>query len=153
MSPTVRIDDEVYAWLQNQARPFEDTPNSVLRRIAGLDKSADAKEVGTVPTATKSQRGAKTPQSAYRSRILKILLQHGGQASRTEVLNEVERTMARQLTPIDRAKIESGTIRWQKSAEWEVRAMREARLLKPVVETPTGVWALTKKGEDAAQDL
>ncbi len=37
MSPTIRIDNEVWAWLQQQARPFEDTPNSVLRRVAGLD--------------------------------------------------------------------------------------------------------------------
>ena len=37
MSPAIRIDDEVYAWLQSNARPFEDTPNSVLRRLAGLD--------------------------------------------------------------------------------------------------------------------
>ena len=35
--PTIRIDDEVYAWLQKQARPFEDTPNSVLRRIANIE--------------------------------------------------------------------------------------------------------------------
>ena len=35
--PTIRIDEEVYAWLQSQARPFEDTPNSVLRRVAGLE--------------------------------------------------------------------------------------------------------------------
>jgi hypothetical protein len=38
MSPTIRIDEEVYKWLQTQAMPFEDTPNSVLRRIADLDK-------------------------------------------------------------------------------------------------------------------
>jgi len=37
MSPTIRIDDEVYRWLQSQAVPFEDNPNSVLRRLAGLD--------------------------------------------------------------------------------------------------------------------
>ena len=36
--PTIRIDDEVYVWLQKQARPFEDTPNSVLRRIANFEK-------------------------------------------------------------------------------------------------------------------
>ena len=36
--PTIRIDDEVYAWLQKQACPFEDTPNMVLRRVAGLDE-------------------------------------------------------------------------------------------------------------------
>src|SRR6266581_195117 len=34
--PTIRIDDEVWAWLKNHARPLEDTPNSVLQRIARL---------------------------------------------------------------------------------------------------------------------
>jgi hypothetical protein len=43
MAPIIRIDDEVYAWLQKQASPFEDTPNSVLRKLAGLEE-ADAKE-------------------------------------------------------------------------------------------------------------
>lgn len=35
--PVIRIDDDVYKWLQSQARPFEDTPNSVLRRLGALD--------------------------------------------------------------------------------------------------------------------
>src|SRR6266571_1333291 len=38
MSPVIRIDDEVWAWLKSLARPFEDTPNSVLRSIAGIDR-------------------------------------------------------------------------------------------------------------------
>ena len=38
MCPTIRIDDEVYRWLQEQAVPFDDTPNSVLRRLAKLDQ-------------------------------------------------------------------------------------------------------------------
>jgi hypothetical protein len=50
MSPTVRIDDEVWGWLQRLARPFEDTPNSVLRRVAGLD--AGLPEVAASMTAT-----------------------------------------------------------------------------------------------------
>ena len=37
VSPSIRIDDAVWDWLKGQARPFEDTPNSVLRRVAGLD--------------------------------------------------------------------------------------------------------------------
>lgn len=37
MAPTIRIDEEVYGWLQRNAKPFEDTPNSVLRRLAGID--------------------------------------------------------------------------------------------------------------------
>ncbi|HLF79693.1 MAG TPA: hypothetical protein VJB57_19605 [Dehalococcoidia bacterium] len=43
MSPTIRIDDQVWAWLKTQAEPLEDTPNTVLRRIAGLDKPSGAK--------------------------------------------------------------------------------------------------------------
>ncbi len=39
--PTIRIDREVYTWLQEQGRAFEDTPNSVLRRIAGLDNQVE----------------------------------------------------------------------------------------------------------------
>jgi hypothetical protein len=35
--PDIQIDQEVYEWLQEQARAFEDTPNSVMRKIAGLD--------------------------------------------------------------------------------------------------------------------
>jgi hypothetical protein len=37
--PTIRIDEDVYKWLKSQAEPFEDTPNSVLRRLAGIDRS------------------------------------------------------------------------------------------------------------------
>ena len=37
MSPVVRVDDDVWEWLKTQARPLEDTPNSVLRRVAGID--------------------------------------------------------------------------------------------------------------------
>jgi hypothetical protein len=34
--PTIRIDDDVYDWLQQRAKPFKDTPNSVLRRELGI---------------------------------------------------------------------------------------------------------------------
>ena len=34
--PTIRIDDDVYDWLQQRAKPFVDTPNSVLRRELGI---------------------------------------------------------------------------------------------------------------------
>lgn len=43
MPPTIRIDDEVYAWLKDHAQPFEDTPNSVLRRLFRMD------ECGQIP--------------------------------------------------------------------------------------------------------
>lgn len=152
MAPTIRIDDEVYSWLQGQARPFDDTPNSVLRRLARLDGEPSASATKENTRAEPTPRGVKTPQGAYREPILKILANHGGQAARTVVLNGLEKVLAKQLTPFDKGTIESGTIRWQKSAEFEVYAMRKSGLLKAVSETPPGYWTLTKLGERKASD-
>ena len=152
MAPTIRIDEAVYTWLQQQARPFEDTPNSVLRRIAKLEDAITAQDTARASTAKHSHQ-EKTPQSAYREPILKILLEHGGQISRTEGLKEVEKKLAGQLTPFDKKAIKSGDIRWQKTAEWEVRKMRMANLIQPVHETPRGVWALTEKGTTVAREI
>ncbi len=55
MSPTIRIDNDVYAWLQERARPFEDTPNSVLRRLAGLDEDKVARP--TIPQKAGNSSG------------------------------------------------------------------------------------------------
>lgn len=46
MSPTIRITDEVYARLQQQAEPFIDTPDSVLRRLLGLPGQAPQDPTG-----------------------------------------------------------------------------------------------------------
>jgi hypothetical protein len=35
--PVIRVDPDVWEWLKRNARPLEDTPNSVLRRLAGFD--------------------------------------------------------------------------------------------------------------------
>ena len=144
--PTIRIDDEVYTWLQNLARPFEDTPNSVLRRIAKLEEVPKVEKTITRKNInTKVVSGPKTPQNAFRDPIIKILKRLGGQGYRAQVLRELEKDMAEQLTDYDKSDISSGTIRWQKSAEWEIRVMREKHILKPVSETPRGVWALAEQ--------
>jgi hypothetical protein len=68
MSPTIRIDDHVYAWLQAEAIPFDDTPNSVLRRIAGLDEAKGAQSPATKePAVARSARnysGRRSPMTS-----------------------------------------------------------------------------------------
>ena len=156
MAPTIRIDDEVYVSLQSQARPFEDTPNSVMRRILGLGEVTKSKGHSPRPRpvgSSHTSRGEKTSQEAFRAPILTVLMKHNGEIHRAQALKELENAMADQLTDYDKADLNSGTIRWQKSAEWEVRAMREESLLKPVSETSRGVWALTDKGLEIALAL
>jgi hypothetical protein len=55
--PTIRIDDEVYEVLQRRAKPFVDTPNSVLRRV--LDLEAEPQE--SMPPAQSAVRGELRP--------------------------------------------------------------------------------------------
>ena len=46
-SKVIRIDEDVWAELQQRARPLEDTPNSVLRRVFGLPEASSANAEGT----------------------------------------------------------------------------------------------------------
>jgi hypothetical protein len=98
-------------------------------------------------------RGTKTPQRAYREPILRILATHHGRATRTAVLKELERDLGATLTEFDRSDIRSGSIRWQKSAEWEISTMRQEGLLKPQNESPRGEWCLTPAGAKLAGTL
>lgn len=59
--PTIRIDDEVYSWLQSQATPFEDTPNAVLRRTIDRITELEARPCCSQPeTAPDSPRFSPT---------------------------------------------------------------------------------------------
>jgi 5-methylcytosine-specific restriction protein A len=44
--PVLRVDNEVYEKLREQAVPFEDTPNSVLRRLLALDHESGSSTFG-----------------------------------------------------------------------------------------------------------
>lgn len=47
MSRTIRVDEDVFARLQELAEPFVDTPNSALRKVLGLDQSVAEQRLGT----------------------------------------------------------------------------------------------------------
>lgn len=73
MAPVVRIDDDVWEWLKSHARPLEDTPNSVLRRVAGLDHKQSVRRMtdGAAQTAT-TQRNS--PRAIKKSKLLDVFL-------------------------------------------------------------------------------
>ena len=65
MSPVVRVDADVWEWLKRLARPLEDTPNSVLRRVAGLDPDAPTGSLSG-STAKSGPARSKVPTSPVR---------------------------------------------------------------------------------------
>src|SRR5437899_1393973 len=67
MSPSVRIDEEVYRELQKRAEPFVDTPNSVLRRILDLNHGVTAHADAVVSQSPISEKEVKAVSRRGRS--------------------------------------------------------------------------------------
>jgi len=70
MMPTIRVDDDVWRHLQSKAKPFEDTPNDVLRRELGLGQRgalpAQKKEIGRHETFKPDRDYARLRVRSYR---------------------------------------------------------------------------------------
>ena len=166
MSPSVRVDSEVYATLQKRAEPFVDTPNSVLRRLLGLDNQGEApslksrgKGSSAKPKArpTKPRRsprapsGALLPEQAYVEPILDVLKDSGGSMSTGAVIEAVGRRLEKQLKPLDWEQLTTGGIRWQNRVQFvRLRLVDEGLLSKGA---PRGVWVLTDKGKERVAEM
>src|SRR2546427_414715 len=141
--PTIRVDNDVWEWLKRNARPLEDTPNSVLRRVAGLDAHNATPKSLVSPSPSRSPRArprGHMPQAHFREPILVVLHRHNGQLPRQHALRELEAMLSNELTAEDYSTIESGAVRWQKSAEWQVHTMRRDGLLEAVENSRSGLW-------------
>ena len=66
MSPTVRIDDDVFDELKKHAEPFVDTPNTVLRRLLNLGDPGFAESHGGGEAGVADERDATKPIDSAR---------------------------------------------------------------------------------------
>jgi Mrr N-terminal domain len=147
MSLSIEIDDDVFELLKDRAEPFVDTPNTVLRRLLGLDR-VDAR-----PTAVDEQTGEKAaraapgtllPEREYELPILCQLDVRGGRAPSREVVEAVGKELAGKLTELDKQPLRSGDIRWQKRAAFvRLRLVERGELLE---KSPRGTWEISDKG-------
>jgi hypothetical protein len=65
--PNIRIDRDVYEALQKGAEPFVDTPNTVLRRLLGLDPAAKDGAVEHSASKTRDGHGRTKSRAAATS--------------------------------------------------------------------------------------
>lgn len=65
MMPTIRIDQDVWTFLQSKAKPFEDTPNDVLRRELGLEVATRWSEKQTTNTRGNTTTPLLSPNRDY----------------------------------------------------------------------------------------
>jgi Mrr N-terminal domain len=137
LSKKVPLDDDVYEALQQRAEPFVDTPNSVLRRILGLDDNRPQEPGG-------AEGG--THQRAYRLPIAASLVRRGGTARVRVVLADIEEQMGSQLDSHDRGLTKSGETRWRNRVQWARLEMVHEGLLEKA--SDRGTWTITPAGRD-----
>jgi hypothetical protein len=97
--PTIRIDDEVYRYLQERAEPFTDNPNTVLRRLFGLAEPVDDRTVGRPA----GMPPGWTPTRYLEGRVVVLTgpggthVESGARSSRGADLNQVQTDLAERV--------------------------------------------------------
>lgn len=172
MSPHIELDQEIFDFLKTKAEPFVDTPNTVLRRLLGLDSattrtanlvvpanpSVDAPDTRGTKATKKTAKSATTKRTRaaagtllreerYELPLLKALADAGGQAPYRDVVDAVGRELKDDLLPADFEHLNSGAVRWQSRLQFvRLRLIERGYLDK---NAPRGVWAITDAGHSA----
>jgi hypothetical protein len=146
----IEIDNQVFEAIKANAEPFVDTPNSVLRRLLGIEGGGPTMEVP--PSRKKAGRaspGSILPESEYEVPILRELVERGGSGHATDVTDAVGQRMVDRLTEMDREKLDSGDIRWRNRVQFTRLKLKERGLI--AADSPRGVWEITDAGRKVAK--
>lgn len=155
MMPVVRIADETWGRLQGYARPFEDTPDDVIRKaLDALDEqSGKAATPKPVPAKAvkKGRKGSKLPQKEFRAPLMRALLGLGGTAQASDVRDALEPTIKPMLLEGDLEPVSTGDPRWWNAVCWERSELVKEGLFRS--DSPRGVWELSESGMETAKAL
>jgi len=90
-------------------------------------------------------RGLRTPEDAFRRPILEALVELGGSAPASQVLELVAQKMQAILNPHDWEPLPSGSaIRWRNTAQWCRQSLVREGLMK--ADSPHGIWEISDQG-------
>lgn len=93
----------------------------------------------------KLKEGLRTPNEKYIIPILESLIELGGKAQRSKVMNKIHEKMKDILNKYDYEYLPSGKhIRWRNTAQWcKFQLIQQGLMSK---DSPFGIWEITKEG-------
>jgi len=150
--PVVRISDDTWARLQQHARPFEDTPDDVIRKaLSVLDGSMPSKKEIAAEGKTKAKPKKKLPQKFFREPLLLSLLALGGTAQASDIRQMMEPMVRKHLLEGDVEPVSTGEPRWWNAVCWERSELVKEQSFRS--DSPRGVWELSEKGRELAKKI
>lgn len=150
MARTIQLSDATYRRLLRQALSFGDTPEDVINRLLEVVGDGDPlrrEEIRKVIRETKesprSATGSLLPEREYWKPILRSIVEAGGSATASDVIDAVGEQLKDSLTPRDFDRLEMGEIRWRNRARFARLRMTELGLLSS---PHRGTWGITDSG-------
>lgn len=141
------VDDDVYAALQARAEPLVDDINSLLRRLLA-QAGGPAETVAPAPPKRRkvpTGRRAGSSDTEYELPVLRALVEAGGRAPTSEVIDKVGAALSDRLTAVDWDELpSSGYVRWKNRTQFARLNLVKRGDLE--INTPRGVWAITEQG-------
>jgi predicted CopG family antitoxin len=155
MTRVIKIDDDVYESLKKLADPFEDTPNTIIRKLLFSDQSTMKQNI-KITTKTKPLirigKGKSTIQKVYEEWLIYILWnEFKGRANKNDVTKATILNMQKSglLKEADFEKVSTGETRAVNKIAWGRQRLKEEGFISP--DSPAGVWELTEKGIEKAK--
>jgi predicted CopG family antitoxin len=163
MMPTIRIEDDVFKGLQQLAKPFVDSPSSVIRQLLeerGVLKAQDTN--GAADSHARESRSRSvgttanglTPQPVYESYLHVILAKEfSGRGHKRDVTHAVVKRMMKDghIGPADQEIVSTGETKAENTIAWARNALKDRGQISRI--SPRGIWELTAEGKDTANKV
>jgi hypothetical protein len=141
----VKLSERTLERLFHHARSFDDDVETVLERvldeIEARGSSADFTGLSDEPRDESEDLLAET---AYWVPILELLVEAGGSARGSAVIDALEGRLGAQFTRSDHRALKTGEVRWRNRARFARLRMKEGGLVS--ANSPRGVWEITPAG-------
>jgi Mrr N-terminal domain len=149
----IDLSEETYNRLLRQASSFEDTAEDVIERLLDAVDGDDELQVQALKRRRKSRAtpGSILPEGEYWRPILSIIVEAGGSAPASDVIEGLGRRLKSVLTPRDLEPLNMGEVRWRNRARFARLRMTQQGLLSKT--SHRGIWEITDAGRDYLKRL
>lgn len=144
--PVIRISDATYARMQRHAKPFEDTPESIIAKaLDALDMINDEPAASPQVEPRKRSDAPKLPQKEFRLPLLMTLLKAGGSAPAKDVRATIEPLISYRLREGDYESVSTGDPRWWNAVCWTRNELVKEGLMRG--DSERGTWEVSDAGK------
>jgi hypothetical protein len=124
------------------------TASRQLARSRGTPAKGSQSRSSRRETRPRAPHGVLLPESRYELPLLQALVEAGGRAPTSEIIERVGHRLQDQLTELDHDMLQSGTPRWKNRVQFARLSLIKQGFLRD--DSSRGVWEITESGRKRA---